>query len=698
MTPASCLVRWALSWTIHAGVALLAVLGGVTAALPAHALAQSVQSMSGTVESNAVGLPDYSVSLYGSFPGIRPYWKRLGSATTNKAGNFSIPYFLPTTVPRIFQPVLFIVAENGPAMLTSAIGRGPSIGGDVVVNERTTVATGVAFAQFIGGRKILGNLYGMRNAIRMAANLADPKTGNVGEVLLNVPNGTETSTFPTFNSLTNVIASCVAKNRNCLDFFAATTPPGRPAPTTVLEAIANIAKYPSYPGYPLDADDPLFELSLVKPIYQPALTKRPTSWLLFVKFTGGFYSAREKSNLLNGPGNFAIDERGFVWVNDNFVPQPPNADACAGRRLVKFYPWGESFPGSPYFGGGLDGAGWGITLDPAGKIWVGNFGFEAPACGDDPLRAAEHKSVSLFRPNGVPISPKSGYRKGHIFWPQATVSDRKGNIWLANCGNDSVTLIPSGNPSEAFNIPLPFDPNHPSRRIKPFGLAIDLAGNAWVTGSFNNTVTIIAPDGTVIATLTSDRNGPLFRPMVIAPDSHGNMWVANSDVVDVPCPPPPSHPSSGKHPSISLYTSNHVLYPGSPFTGGGLTLPWGLIVDGNDTVWVPNFGVFPNFDGQRDETDELTALSHFCGTDPTKCPPGRNSVGSAISPDTGYTSDALDRITAAYIDLSGNIWLTNNYQRNPKPNNPGGNSIVVVVGAAGPVQTPVIGPPVPAPH
>jgi hypothetical protein len=186
--------------------------------------------------------------------------------------------------------------------------------------------------------------------------------------------------------------------------------------------------------------------------------------------------------------------------------------------------------------------------------------------------------------------------------------------------------------------------------------------------------------------------------MVIAPDSKGNMWVANSDAVDVPCPPPPLLPGPGTRPSISLYTPDGVPYDGSPFSGGGLTLPWGVIVDGNDTVWVPNFGVFPNFDGQGDETDELTAISHFCGMDTARCPAGKDFVGDPISPDTGYTSDALDRITAAAIDLSGNIWLTNNYQRNPQPNNPGGNSIVVVVGAAGPVKTPVIGPPVPARH
>ncbi|MGH3183122.1 MAG: hypothetical protein ACRDOH_23820 [Streptosporangiaceae bacterium] len=36
-----------------------------------------------------------------------------------------------------------------------------------------------------------------------------------------------------------------------------------------------------------------------------------------------------------------------------------------------------------------------------------------------------------------------------------------------------------------------------------------------------------------------------------------------------------------------------------PFSGGGLTIPWGIAVDGNDNVWVANFG------GQR--------VSEFCG-------------------------------------------------------------------------------------
>jgi hypothetical protein len=136
--------------------------------------------------------------------------------------------------------------------------------------------------------------------------------------------------------------------------------------------------------------------------------------------------------------------------------------------------------------------------------------------------------------------------------------------------------------------------------------------------------------------------------------------------------------------------------PGWFLTGGGLTLPWGVAVDGNDTVWVANFG-FP-FDLARPEGaaawDAPNRVSHFCGVDTSKCPPTKRGVGKAISPDgTGYTSDALDRNTGIAVDPSGNVWLANNWKPTPLLNNPGGNSIAGLVGAAAPLDTPLIGTP-----
>lgn len=645
----------------------------------------------GSVESAGSGLKGYEVSLVASFVGAGGHARILGRDTSGPLGEFRIDYHLPPGVASKSPPVLFVLAEKGPAMLASAVGQG-SVVGPVVVNELTTIATGFAFAQFVDGKTIEGNRVGMINAVRMAANLANPQTGRIAEVLDRSPNGRETEARPTFNSLTNIVADCVASEAGCANLFDATTLPGGSPPTTVLQAVANIAKYPW-----LNVAE-LFDVSFEHAVYGPALpgSAPPDAWTLFLKFTGSFSSVQDENNLMNGPGNFAIDREGFLWVTDNYVPVPPFELACAGERLLKFYPWGESFPGSPYFGGGLSGAGFGVTIAPNGLIWVGNFGFAGTGC---PLPPAN--SVSVFRPDGEALSRETGLTAGPISWPQATVADRKGSIWIANCATDSVTLYPRGRSGKGFEIPIP-PVDGQATPMKPFGIAIDRNGRAWATGSFNSTLAVIAPDGEVVDVIPSeDADGriQLRRPMGIASDSRGNVWVANSDFMDVPCPPDVPDLGPATAPSIALFQSGRGLHPDadSPFSGGGLTIPWGVAIDGNDTVWVANFG-FP-FDladpvSTPPPAGERNRVSHFCGVEPERCPPTKQEVGQAISPDgTGYASEALIRNTGIAIDPSGNVWLVNNWKDVPLINNPGGNSIAVLIGAAAPVRTPVIGPP-----
>jgi hypothetical protein len=664
----------------------------LTASAFSSARGASGTSLRGTVESGGTGLAAYEVSLDARFVGPLGTASVLGRATTGPAGEFAIDYQLPPGLPSSLQPLLFVRAERGPAMLVSAIGRAP-VDGPVVVNERTTVATGFAFAQFVDGAEIKGNRHGMLNAIRMAANLVSPETGIVAAVLRLPPNGPETTALRTFNALANMVAYCIATTIGCDDLFNVVTMPDGPRPANVLQAVANIAKYPW-----LNVAE-LFALSFKQPAYEPALAQdqAPDAWTLFLKFTGSFSSIQDENNLLNGPGAFAIDREGFLWVNDNYIPQPPDKRACAGTRLLKFYPWGENFPGSPYFGGGLSGAGFGISIAPNGLIWVGNFGFAGTGCPEPPAN-----SVSVFRPDGKPLSSDAtGLTAGPIAWPQATVPDRQGNIWIANCAADSVTLYPKGRPGKAFGIPIPPPVHASAAKMKPFGIAIDHQGNAWATGSLHSTLAVIGPEGHLIDVILpegSHGRTQLSRPMGVASDSQGNIWVANSDFMDVPCPPAIPDLAAATAPSIALFLRHPDRTPhvDSPFTGGGLTLPWGVAVDGNDTVWIANFG-FP-FDLARPEGMEAwgapNRVSHFCGVDTSQCPPTKREVGKAISPDgTGYTSDALDRNTGIAIDPSGNVWLANNWKPTPLINNPGGNSIAVLVGVAAPLDTPLIGTP-----
>ena len=145
---------------------------------------------------------------------------------------------------------------------------------------------------------------------------------------------------------------------------------------------------------------------------------------------------------------------------------------------------------------------------------------------------APANSVSVFRPNGKPISPDTGFTAGGIDYPAGhDVRPRRKHL-DRQLRADSVTVYPKGRPGKAIEIPIPppagsTDPLNPP--MKPFGIAIDHQGNAWVTGSRNDTLAVIGPDGKVLEVIP--REGPdgrivLRRPMGNASDSRGNIWVA----------------------------------------------------------------------------------------------------------------------------------------------------------------------------
>jgi hypothetical protein len=110
----------------------------------------------------------------------------------------------------------------------------------------------------------------------------------------------------------------------------------------------------------------------------------------------------------------------------------------------------------------------------------------------------------------------------------------------------------------------------------------------------------------------------------------------------------------------------------------GLTLPWAIAIDGNNNIWVSNFG--------------RRRLSEFCGARPENCPAGLKT-GDLISPPSGFSSDGLTRNTGVGIDPSGNVRVANNWLEVPVQANPGGHEMVVFVGLAAPVKTPMAGPP-----
>ncbi|MFD4656158.1 NHL repeat-containing protein [Kitasatospora sp. NPDC058444] len=665
------------------GVLLTAALLAQLAAGPSHAAAPAhgwgPAGQRGVVRSGDVPLGGAEVTLYQAGDGSGGGPRVLARARSAPDGRFVLGYRRPEDP----GAVLYVLADlPGPAGARGGGGSGGSGGSggggpvrlaavlsgaeappELVVNERTTVAVAYALSRFTGPDGVAGPRPGLRNAAGVAHNLADTGTGGIAATLAAPPNGALTSTLAEFNTLANLLASCVGGD-GCERLLDLARRPGGERPRDTLQAAVDIAHDP---GHNTAA---LFDLAATTPRYRPALSEAPAAWTVALRYGGDGHE-------IDGPGNIAFDAEGNAWVSNNYRYDPdPTVPVCGGESVLKFTPTGRDAPGAPFAGGGLYGAGFGVTVDARGTAWVANFGFQGRGCPIDPTPL--ERSVSRFAPDGTPLSPPEGWRAGGIVQPQGLAADRSGTVWVANCGADSVTRVPEGDAARAREVPVP-------ALHKPFGAAVDPAGRLWVSGNGSDSVQVLAADGTVERAVTG---GGLRRPLGVATDSRGNAWVSNSGILPVPCGGGTAGDladaavagDSGPRPgaSVTLIRADGTPAP-EPFTGGGLFLPWGVAVDGDDTVWVANFG------GHR--------VARLCGVDLSACPPGFTTGQPISPPDTGYPSDGLERNTGLQIDPSGNVWLANNWRTVPVQTNPGGHELVVLVGAAAPVPTPNLGGP-----
>ena len=687
----------------------------------------TLRHISGYVLSGDIPIASADVSLYkaGGSVGVL-----LGAATTDKNGHYDISYESHSKTQKQSRHkdkyksgrVLYLIAEGDKSetvqspIKLAAVLDSSNIPEEVYITPLSTVATAYAMAQYTDGKGIGGKNPGLKNAAGTAQNLANLSNGEVATLLKTEPNGKLTFTLQIFNSLANMLDACVQDAKNCPALFSAAKPPQGPDPRDTFLAMANIAKNPGSQVVER------FIVSFLSKQYQPALPwdlkpdvpkvndVTPNAWVLAVRY--------KADGELSGPGNLAFDAEGYAWINNNFqysdkkTPEPP---LCGSTKVYKLTPTGSNAPGSPYGttdgsgdnSGGLYGAGFGIAVGPDNSAWITNFGFKTPNCTEDPESLAV--SVSRFSSDGTRLSlpdgdPQSnvpggyGYDgSGNILQPQGIISDLSGNIWVANCSSQlvpgtsqmvsNITRFPQGDPDqvESYRFPVEeFD--------KPFDVALDHSRHVWVTGNGTGNVLELDHNGMKVGDYIMGDN--IKRPMGIAADSEGNLWFADAGLPNPPCPAKLNEDDvigsdGSKNTAAAVTLIRHLGETREVTTFGktadkprdGLRWPWGIAIDGNDNVWVSNFA------GKR--------IMQLCGVKEENCLPGVHT-GEPFSLDTGYTSDALKRVTGIQIDTSGNVWALNNYEEigmlSPGQENPGGHEIVVFIGLAAPVKTPLLGP------
>ena len=609
--------------------------------------------INGAVQSgnlnNSQPLSGYTVNLYAISESSTSL---ITQATSNNSGKFSLQ--IPNS---LINSQLYLTATNE-SQVELALIIGNYTESNLVINELTTVAAAYTMAQFWQGDLISGSLSSIQIANGMNQNLVAITSGQSGNVISTPPNGDQSNALRLMNTLANAISGCIEHNAACGALFNAARAVNGTIPNNTLQALQNLALNPAQ-----GVDEIMAIANQSQNLYTPSLLRTPDAWTLALKFN----NTGSESCPFGGPGNFVFDRNGYLWITNNVVQGTPNSTNC----MIVLKPNGAPADGqngtikSPVYGGGILGAGYGVSIDSLNQIWLGDFGWG---------NLIPDGSISLFSSTGVALSGSSGFNN-LVYRVQALKPDSNNNLWIASNGNQRIVIYPSGNPDQGRY--------YSTADLNPFDISITADNQVWV--SFNNESSIakfkLTANGE-IEQITSVKVGQ--SPLGMGLDSHGNIWV-----------------SSFKESAIYMVNADGTTV--TSFSGGGIVATWDVTVDGDDNIYAVNF--FPNNNGEY-------GVAKICGAAVKGCP-ANASLGTPISPPSGYTLPSggsqvllsngeplygpnsapdfhpLMRMTAGHIDQAGNLWVTNNWKPSlliDATSNPGGDGMVVFIGLAKPVN------------
>jgi len=128
---------------------------------------------------------------------------------------------------------------------------------------------------------------------------------------------------------------------------------------------------------------------------------------------------------------------------------------------------------------------------------------------------------------GLAVAPNDwtmsiNYAPGGLSSPKSTTIDANGNVWIANSGNSTVTVLKQ---TGAVMSGSPFSSNGLN---SPAAVAIDASGNAWVANKGGASVSAFTSSGGVFSGSPFTGGGNLSAPSSLAFDAAGDLWVANS--------------------------------------------------------------------------------------------------------------------------------------------------------------------------
>jgi streptogramin lyase len=280
-----------------------------------------------------------------------------------------------------------------------------------------------------------------------------------------------------------------------------------------------------------------------------------------------------------------------------------------------------------------------ITTGGPAAFWT-TYGINAGNCSDSPPVNCDGlermdtfanilaSCVETGSPSSTPCSTLLGdtgsstttLGAAHYLATNPGVTTNISDLYALDGGSPFTPTLPAA--PDGWELALNLTPSGSGFDV-PSGLAIDAAGNAWVTNqTASGSVTELNSSGALVNNY-NPAGSNFDLPLGVAIDASGNAWVVNDEG------------GSDTNGSVTELNSSGALvgsYNNTNTTGANFNGPDWLAIDASGNVWVPN-----------ESGTSVTVLA---------------SNGTLVS-NYNPTGSNFDGPNGIAIDASGNAWVTN---------------------------------------